>query len=90
VHHSRSGKDQRKGLTETDYARLLDAAHQQHGVPLVVVWDNLNAHVSHAMADLIALTSAKLVRTPRCAGDLADGVGRSHPARTALNLAQPT
>ncbi|MEP7022257.1 MAG: transposase [Actinomycetota bacterium] len=44
----------RKGFTETHYARLLDAAHQQLGGPLVVVWDNLNAHVSGAMAELIA------------------------------------
>jgi hypothetical protein len=30
VHHARRrGKDQRKGFTETDYARLFDAAHQQ-------------------------------------------------------------
>jgi hypothetical protein len=42
------GSNRRKGLTETDYARLLDAAHQQLGGPLVVVWDNLNAHVSGA------------------------------------------
>jgi transposase len=47
-------KDQRKGFTEADYARLLDAAHQQLGGPLVVVWDNLNTHVSRAMADLVA------------------------------------
>jgi hypothetical protein len=47
-------KDQRKGFTETDYALLLDAAHQQLGGPLVVVWDNLSTHVSRAMADLIA------------------------------------
>jgi putative transposase len=33
--------NRRKGFTETDYARLLDAAHQQLGGPLVVVWDNL-------------------------------------------------
>jgi putative transposase len=46
--------DRRKGFTETDYARLLDGAHQQLGGPVVVVWDNLNAHVSHAMAALIA------------------------------------
>jgi putative transposase len=39
VHHGRgSRKDQRKGFTEADYARLLDAAHQQVGGPLVV-WD---------------------------------------------------
>ena len=55
VHAGRgSRKDPRKGFTETDYARLLDAAHQQLGGPLVVVWDNLNTHVSRAMAELVA------------------------------------
>jgi putative transposase len=55
VHRSRAqGKDRRKGFTETDYARLLDAAHQQLGGPLVVVWDNLNTHISAAMTELIA------------------------------------
>jgi DDE superfamily endonuclease len=55
VHHSRGhGKGRRKGFTETDYARLLDAAHQQLAGPLVVVWDNLNSHVSAAMAELVA------------------------------------
>jgi len=46
--------DRRKGFTEADYARFFDAAHQQLAGPLVVVWDNLNAHVSAAMADLVA------------------------------------
>ena len=46
--------DRRKGFTETDYARFLDAAHQRLGGPLVVVWDNLNTHASGAMAGLIA------------------------------------
>jgi putative transposase len=51
----RHRNDRRKGFTEADYPRLLDAAHQQPGGPLVVVWDNLNpAHVSGPMADLIA------------------------------------
>jgi putative transposase len=54
VHKARRrGKDQRKGFTETDYARLFDAAHQQLSGPLVVVWDNLNTHTSAAMAELI-------------------------------------
>ena len=44
----------RKGFDETDYARFLDAAHQQLGGPLVVVWDNLNTHVSRAMGELVA------------------------------------
>jgi hypothetical protein len=54
VHRRALGKDQRKGFTETDYAQLLDAAHQQLGGPLVVIWDNLNTHVSAAMTELIA------------------------------------
>jgi hypothetical protein len=55
VHTARGrGSDSRKGFTETDYARFLDAAHQQLGGPLVVIWDNLNAHVSAAMGKLVA------------------------------------
>jgi hypothetical protein len=54
VHRARRRRgDQRKGFTETDYARLFDAAHQQLPGPLVVVWDNLNTHVSAAMTELI-------------------------------------
>ena len=33
AHVRRRGKDERKGFTETGYARLLDAAHQQLGAP---------------------------------------------------------
>jgi transposase len=47
----------RKGLTEADYARLLDAAHRQLGGPIVLVWDNLNTHVSAAMAEIVAARS---------------------------------
>jgi len=55
VHAGRRHRsDRRKGFTEADYARLLDDAHQQLGGPIVVVWDNLNTHVSGAMARLIA------------------------------------
>jgi hypothetical protein len=50
----RQRNDRRKGFTETGYARLLDAAHQQLGGPIVLVWDNLNTHTSRAMGDLIA------------------------------------
>lgn len=39
-------KGRRKGFTETDYARLLDAAHQQLGGPVVLVWDCGNGGVS--------------------------------------------
>ena len=55
VHQNRRRRGgQRKGFTEADYARFFDAAHQQLAGPLVVVWDNLNCHVSAAMAELIA------------------------------------
>jgi len=53
VHHSRRGKDQRKGFTEAGCAQLLDAVHQQLGGPIVLVWYNLNSHVSAAMAELL-------------------------------------
>ena len=52
--HRARREDKRKGFTETDYARLLDAAHQQLGGPVVLVWDNLNTHVSRAMRELAA------------------------------------
>jgi len=47
-------QSRRKGFTEADYAALLDAAHQQLDGPIVLVWDNLNTHVSAAMAELVA------------------------------------
>jgi DDE superfamily endonuclease len=52
--HRARRADTRKGFTETGYARLLDAAHQQLNGPIVLVWDNLNTHTSGAMAELIA------------------------------------
>ena len=55
VHKARGRRaGQRKGFTEADYARLLDDAHQQLSAPIVVVWDNLNTHISAAMTVLIA------------------------------------
>ena len=84
VHAGRSlRKDQRKGFTETDYARLLDAAHQQLGGPLVVVRDNLNTHVSRAMAELIAARDWLTVcQLPPYAHELNPaGPGRRGPGR---------
>jgi transposase len=50
----RGRKQERKGFRERDYARLLDAAHQQLGGPIVLVWDNLNTHRDRLMKSLIA------------------------------------
>lgn len=41
-------KDRRKGFSKTDYARLLDAAHQQLGGPIILVWDCENDGVAFA------------------------------------------
>ena len=38
--HRRRGMSRRKGFSEADYAALLDAAHQQLGGPIVLIWDN--------------------------------------------------
>jgi putative transposase len=54
VHAGGRRADKRKGFTEADYARLLDAAHQQFGGPLVLVWGNLNTHVSRVMREMVA------------------------------------
>ena len=80
----------RKGFTEADYARLLDAAHQQLGGPIVLVWDNLNTHTSRAMGELIAarlwLTACQL---PAYAPELnpVEAVW-SHLKRSLANLAK--
>jgi hypothetical protein len=61
-----------QGIYRDGCAALLDAAHQQLGGPLVLVWDNLNTHVSAAMKELIAardwLTVAQRIhgRHTRC------------------------
>ena len=91
VHRGRrQAKDGRKGFTEADYARLLDATHQQLGGPLVIVWDNLNTHVSGVMADLIAAQNWLTVyRIPAYAHELnpVEPVW-SHLKRSLANLAK--
>jgi putative transposase len=91
VHHTRrAGTDRRKGFTETDYARLLDAAHQQLGGPLVVVWDNLNTHVSAAMRELIeARDWLTVLQLPPYAHELNPvELVWSHLKRSLANLAK--
>ena len=81
----------RKGLTEADYARLLDAAHRRLGGPLVLVWDNLNTHVSQMMAELIAARGWLTVfRLPTYAHELnpVEPVW-SHLKRSLANLTKP-
>ncbi len=40
---------ERRSLSEEDYAALLRAADEELNAPMILVWDNLNTHVSTAM-----------------------------------------
>lgn len=87
VHRGRKGE--RRSFAETDYAALLDAAHQQLGGSITVIWDNLNTHVSAAMRALIASRDwLHVIRLPAYAPDLnpVESVW-SHLKRSLGNLA---
>ena len=63
VHRGRKGG--RRSLSEADYAGLVTAAHNQLHAPMILVWDNLNTHISAAMRAFIEahpdwLTEARL------------------------------
>jgi transposase len=89
VHRGRKGEP--KGFAEADYA-LLDAAHQQLGGPIVLVWDNLNAHISAVMKRLVAARPwLRVVQLPAYAPELnpVEAVW-SHLKKSLANLAKRT
>jgi putative transposase len=47
IHRGRKGE--RRSMSEADYAGLIAAAHHQLHAPVILVWDNLNTHLSAAM-----------------------------------------
>jgi hypothetical protein len=49
----RGRKGERRSFAETDYAALLDAAHQRPGGPIVLIRNNLNTHISAVTRKLI-------------------------------------
>jgi putative transposase len=63
VHRGRKGE--RRSMSEADYASLVTAAHNQLQAPVILIWDNLNTHISTAMRAFIEahpdwLTEARL------------------------------
>jgi putative transposase len=87
VHRGR--KNERRSFAGRDYAALLDAAHQQLDGPIVLIWDNLNTHISAAMRELIAARDwLHVIRLPAYAPDLnpTEAVW-SHLKRSLGNLA---
>ena len=47
THYGRKGE--RRSMSEADYASLLTAAHNQLHAPVILIWDNLNTHISAKM-----------------------------------------
>ncbi|MEU8874102.1 transposase [Streptomyces javensis] len=77
VHHP-GRRGEKNGFKEQDFAELLDAAHQQLGGKIVLVWDNSTQHKDTLMRELLAARKQWLTvfRLPACAPDLnpAEGV----------------
>ncbi|MFQ6148028.1 transposase [Streptomyces seoulensis] len=48
-----AGKGRRRSMGERDFIALVDGVHQLVKAPIVLVWDRLNTHISHAMRELI-------------------------------------
>ena len=76
IHRGRKGE--RRSMSEADYAGLIAAAHNQLHAPVILIWDNLNTHISAAMHAFIQAHPDWLteVRLPAYAPDLnpAEGV----------------
>jgi hypothetical protein len=49
-----AGKGKRRSIGERDFIALIDGVHHLVKAPIVLVWDRLNTHVSHAMRELIS------------------------------------
>lgn len=90
IHRGRKGE--KKGFRERDFAALLDAAHQQLGGPIVLVWDNLGGHTSARMRELVAARRwLRVYQLPSYAPELnpVESVW-SHLKRSLANLAAGT
>ena len=90
IYHGRKGEP--KGFREPDFATVLDAAHQQLGTPIVLVWDNLGGHTSAVMRSLIASRAwLRVYQLPAYAPELnpSEGVWSSLK-RGLANLAPAT
>ena len=59
-------------MSEADYAGLIAAAHNQLHAPVILIWDNLNTHISAAMGRFVSSHPDWLteVRLPAYAPDL--------------------
>ena len=70
IHRGR--KNERRSLSEGDYASLIAAAHHQLHAPMILIWDNVNTHRSAVMRQFLDAHPDWLtvVRLPAYAPDL--------------------
>jgi DDE superfamily endonuclease len=70
IHRGRKGE--RRSMSEAGYAGLIAAAHNQLQAPVILIWDNLNTHISAAMGRFVSAHPDWLteVRLPAYAPDL--------------------
>jgi hypothetical protein len=70
VHRGRKGE--RKSMSEADYAELIAAAHRVLNAPVILIWDNLNTHISAVMRQFTGAHPDWLtvVQTPSYAPEL--------------------
>jgi len=87
VYHGR--KSEPKGLGEADYMRLVCAVHAQLRAPIILIWDNINHHVSAVMRQFVADHDwLRVVQLPTYAPELNPTEGAwSHVKRRLGNLA---
>jgi putative transposase len=88
IHRGRKGE--RRSMSEADYADLITAAHKELHAPVILIWDNLNTHISAAMGAFIDARSGWLteVRLPSYAPELNPAEGAWSNMKNGLgNLA---
>lgn len=91
VHRGRKGE--RRSMSEADYAGLITAAHQQLHAPVILIWDNLNTHISAVMRTFTGAHPDWLtvIQLPAYAPDLNPAEGVWANMKNGLgNLAAPT
>lgn len=91
LHRGRKGE--RRSMSEADYAALVTAAHRTLGAPVILIWDNLNTHISKVMR---AFTGGHpdwltVIQLPAYAPDLNPAEGAWSSMKSSLgNLAACT
>jgi putative transposase len=91
IHRGRKGE--RRSMSEADYAGLITAAHHQLHAPVILIWDNLNTHISAVMRTFTGAHPDWLtvIQLPAYAPDLNPAEGAWANMKNGLgNLAAPT